>query len=103
VKEDIERLWESPSEEGLATVDEVLRLLDEGEIRVAEPGPEGWTVNEWVKKAILLAFRLRRVEPVECGPFAYLDKLPLKRDYAMSTSREASASAASSSRSRRAL
>jgi 2,3,4,5-tetrahydropyridine-2-carboxylate N-succinyltransferase len=77
----IEALWDAPAEAGLEAVDEVLRLLDEGEVRVAERRPDGWIVNEWVKKAILLAFRLRRVEPVEIGPFEYLDKLPLKRDY----------------------
>jgi 2,3,4,5-tetrahydropyridine-2-carboxylate N-succinyltransferase len=82
VRDEIERLWESPSEDGLAIVNRVLALLDEGAVRVAERGPDGWYVNEWVKKAILLAFRLRKVEPIECGPFEYLDKLPLKRDYA---------------------
>ena len=38
--------------------------------------------NEWVKKAILLYFRLRRMEPIELGPFEYHDKIPLKRDHA---------------------
>ncbi len=82
---EIERLWEaSPDEaaEGAAAVDEALRLLDSGQARVAEPGPDGWVVNEWAKKAILLLFRLRELEPLEAGPFEYLDKVPLKRDYA---------------------
>ena len=78
----IELAWDDPSAEALPFVEEALRLLDEGKVRVAERGPAGWVVNEWVKKAILLAFRLRRVEPVELGPFEYLDKLPVKRDYA---------------------
>ncbi len=78
----IERAWDDPSEEALPLVEETLRLLDDGQVRVAEPGRDGWVVNEWVKKAILLAFRLRKVEPVELGPFEYLDKLPVKRDYA---------------------
>jgi len=80
---DIERLYELPAEraaaEGRDLVEEAVRLLDAGEVRVAEPGPGGWTVNEWVKKAILVYFRIRVNEPVEVGPYAYVDKVPLKR------------------------
>jgi 2,3,4,5-tetrahydropyridine-2,6-dicarboxylate N-succinyltransferase len=82
---EIERVWEAPEQaDGAATaaVEEAVRLLDEGELRVAERGPDGWVVNEWAKKAILLLFRLAEMEPVEVGPFEYLDKVPLKRDYA---------------------
>ena len=82
---EIERLWAAPAEEaarGAAAVEEVIGLLDEGAVRVAEKRADGWVVNEWVKKAILLYFRVRRVELVEVGPFEWLDKIPLKRDYA---------------------
>ena len=82
---EIERLWDGPPEEaagGIAAVEEAVRLLDEGEARVAERRDGEWTVNEWAKKAILLLFRVREMEPVEVGPFEYLDKVPLKRDYA---------------------
>jgi 2,3,4,5-tetrahydropyridine-2-carboxylate N-succinyltransferase len=82
LEQEIERLWAAPSPEGLTAVEETIALLDSGALRVAEPAPEGWHVNEWIKKAILLYFRLRRMEPVETGPFEYLDKVPLKRDYA---------------------
>jgi 2,3,4,5-tetrahydropyridine-2-carboxylate N-succinyltransferase len=81
---EIETLWELPAEDavrGIAAVEEVVRLLDEGSVRVAERGESGWAVNEWVKKAILLYFRLRRSEPVELGPFRYVDKVPLKRNF----------------------
>jgi 2,3,4,5-tetrahydropyridine-2,6-dicarboxylate N-succinyltransferase len=79
---EIERLWEEPEgADGAGAIDEAIRLLDEGSLRVAEPGPEGWVVNEWAKKAILLLFRLREMEALEVGPFEYLDKVPLKRDY----------------------
>jgi 2,3,4,5-tetrahydropyridine-2-carboxylate N-succinyltransferase len=61
-------------------VEWAIRLLDRGEVRSAEPGPDGWTVNEWVKKAILLYFRLRGTETIEVGPFEYRDKIPLKHD-----------------------
>ena len=63
-------------------VEEAIRLLDAGEVRVAEPRDGDWVVNEWLKQAILLFFRLRQVEPMEVGAFEYLDKIPLKRDYA---------------------
>jgi 2,3,4,5-tetrahydropyridine-2-carboxylate N-succinyltransferase len=50
---------------------------------VAEVGTDGRTVvHEWLKKAILLLFRLRSVETIEMGPFEFADKLPLKRGYA---------------------
>jgi 2,3,4,5-tetrahydropyridine-2-carboxylate N-succinyltransferase len=63
-----------------SAVNEAIRLLDRGEVRSAEPSPDGWVVNEWVKKAILLYFRLRVTETIEVGPFEYRDKLPLKHD-----------------------
>ena len=52
--------------------------------RCASPSrrADGWVVNEWVKKAILLYFRLRKVEPMEVGGLHFLDKIPVKSDYA---------------------
>ncbi len=82
--EEVERLFEAPElDDGAArTVEEVLALLDEGEVRVAEPAGEGWRVNEWAKKAILLSFRTRGMTTLEVGPFEYHDKMPLKGDWA---------------------
>jgi 2,3,4,5-tetrahydropyridine-2-carboxylate N-succinyltransferase len=79
--DDIDRLWESGTVEA-EPIEEAIRLLDAGEIRVAEPTETGWQTNEWVKKAILLYFRLRKVEPMEVGGLQFLDKIPVKRDYA---------------------
>lgn len=62
-------------------VDETIRLLDGGELRVAEPCDGEWVVNEWAKKAILLYFRLRQMEEIELGPYTYHDKIPLKHDF----------------------
>jgi len=45
-----------------------LAMLDSGERRVAEKGPEGWTVNQWLKKAVLLSFRLNPMAPMSGGP-----------------------------------
>ncbi len=66
-----------------AAVAEVVALLDQGKVRVAEPLADGtWQVNEWVKKAVVLFFPLRQMETIEVGPFEFHDKIPLKRDYA---------------------
>ena len=77
----IDRLWESEELEA-GPIEEAVARLDSGEIRVAERAESGWIVNEWVKKAILLYFRLRKVEPMEVGGLHFLDKIPVKSDYA---------------------
>ncbi len=78
----IEELYEHGTPEA-GPVEEAIRLLDTGELRVSEPdGEGGWLVNEWAKKAILLYFKLRKVEPIEVGGLTFLDKIPVKRDYA---------------------
>jgi 2,3,4,5-tetrahydropyridine-2-carboxylate N-succinyltransferase len=63
-------------------VELVITKLDEGTLRVAEIQPDNSVqVNEWVKQAILMLFRLREMTPSEAGPMEFLDKLDLKRDY----------------------
>ncbi len=66
----------------MGAVDEVIARLDEGSLRVATPGDDGWVVNEWVKKAVILYFPLRRMEVMEAGPLEFHDKIPLKHNYA---------------------
>jgi len=61
-----------------AAVLEALALLDAGTARVAEPAAGGWRVNEWLKKAVLLSFRLADNAPVAMGDLAGYDKVPLK-------------------------
>lgn len=61
--------------------DAVLRtidLLDRGVIRVAEKVEGDWTVNDWVKRAISLYFRIAEMSTMEAGPFEYHDKIPTK-------------------------
>ena len=77
----IDALWDAGGVEE-EPIEEAIRLLDAGEIRVAEHSGDDWVVNEWVKKAILLYFRLRKVEPLEVGGLRFLDKIPVKSDYA---------------------
>jgi 2,3,4,5-tetrahydropyridine-2-carboxylate N-succinyltransferase len=85
MKDRIEQLFEaSPEElrEGAADVEAVVARVDSGELRVAEPVDGDWQVNEWVKKAILLYFRVRGMETIELGPYEWHDKVPLKRGWA---------------------
>ena len=84
----IDAAWENRAELGFATqgeariaVDRALALLDRGEARVAEPdGQGGWTVNQWLKKAVLLSFRLNDNVLIDNGPGAghWFDKVPSK-------------------------
>lgn len=68
-------------EEIRAAIAEVISLLDKGRLRVAEPGIDGWSLNEWVKKAVILYFPMREMEVTEAGPLEFHDKIPLKRNY----------------------
>jgi len=77
----IESLWEA-NELDPTPIEQAIQLLDRGEARVAERRDGEWIVNEWAKKAILLYFRLRKVEPMEVGGLHFLDKIPVKADYA---------------------
>jgi len=79
LKEQVEALFALPAEalgaDARAAFDAFLAGLERGAIRAAEPGPSGWTVNGWVKKGILLGFRLGRVvELPPAGPLRFFDK-----------------------------
>jgi 2,3,4,5-tetrahydropyridine-2-carboxylate N-succinyltransferase len=69
--------------EALATVTAAIDLLDRGAARVAEVSASGEVVvHEWLKKAILLLFKLRALETTHVGPFEYSDRIPLKQGFA---------------------
>jgi 2,3,4,5-tetrahydropyridine-2,6-dicarboxylate N-succinyltransferase len=82
----IEAAWDDRAllkqEITIKTIRQVVDLLDKGELRVAEPVADGWQVNEWVKKAVVLYFPIQKMETFEVGIFEYHDKIPLKRNYA---------------------
>jgi 2,3,4,5-tetrahydropyridine-2,6-dicarboxylate N-succinyltransferase len=84
--EAIETAWALPADadlsEAASTVEEVVALLDRGEIRVAEKCENCWQVNGWVQQAILLYFRIRQIEPSEAGVLQFRDKIPIKTDLA---------------------
>jgi 2,3,4,5-tetrahydropyridine-2,6-dicarboxylate N-succinyltransferase len=61
-----------------AALAEVFSHLEQGSLRVAEPIANGWQVNEWVKKAVLLSFRTRASSVMPASPQSYFDKVPLR-------------------------
>ncbi len=60
---------------------EVVDAIDKGTLRCASPGTDGWIINEWVKKAVVLYFPIQKMETQEVGIFEYHDKIPLKKGY----------------------
>ena len=68
--------------EARSAVDQTIAALDAGEVRVADKIDGTWLVNEWVKRAILLYFRLSGLRTMEAGPFEWHDKIPTKRNLA---------------------
>jgi 2,3,4,5-tetrahydropyridine-2-carboxylate N-succinyltransferase len=69
---------ESAPAELIAAIEASLSGLEQGVLRVAEPGTDGWQVNEWLKKAVLLYFRIRHNEVIEGSVTHYFDKVPLR-------------------------
>jgi len=81
----IERIWDNKEllkgETAKAAIRQVVELLDQGKLRVAEPGANGWTVNEWVKKAVIMYFPIQGMKISEAGPLEFHDKIALKKGY----------------------
>tara|TARA_B110000503_G_C7150149_1_gene414813 strand:- start:379 stop:1272 length:894 start_codon:yes stop_codon:yes gene_type:complete len=82
----IEQAWENRAllqeSETTTAIREVIDLLDNGKLRVAEPTGLGWQVNEWIKKAVVMYFPIQKMNTWEAGIFEYHDKMELKRNYA---------------------
>lgn len=81
----IERAWENREllKENATqdAIKKVIDLLDNGELRCAEPTSNGWQINEWVKKGVVLYFPIQKMKTLEAGIFEYHDKIPLKRGF----------------------
>jgi 2,3,4,5-tetrahydropyridine-2-carboxylate N-succinyltransferase len=86
LQEKIEAIWDNrellKSREYVLYIEAVMEQLDLGELRVAEPTGNGWQVNDWVKKAVILYFPTRSMETTHAGPMEFHDKMPLKQNYA---------------------
>ena len=78
----IEKAWDDRAllakNETREAIREVVRLLDKGEIRIAEKIEGRWVVNEWLKKAVIMFFPINDMEVSKSGIFEYYDKIPLK-------------------------
>ena len=85
-REAIERAWERRAELSSMEIDKELRPLvdavlvevESGALRIAEPAESGWQVNEWLKKAVLLSFRVNDSAVMDAAPAPYWDKVPLR-------------------------
>ncbi|MDG1822781.1 MAG: 2,3,4,5-tetrahydropyridine-2,6-dicarboxylate N-succinyltransferase [Flavobacteriaceae bacterium] len=73
-----ELLQQEPTQNAIRSI---IEQLDEGSLRVASPTANGWEVNEWVKKAVVLYFPIQKMETIEVGPLEFHDKIPLKTGY----------------------
>lgn len=86
LKEIIEKAWDDRAllkeTETQDAIREVIDLIDAGKLRCAEPTVDGWQINEWVKKGVVLYFPIQKMETLEAGIFEYHDKMPLKKGYA---------------------
>jgi len=86
LKNTIEKAWKNRALLENATtqkaIHSVIEELDKGRLRVAEPSSDGWQVNDWVKKAVILYFPIQKMETLEAGPMEFHDKMKLKSNYA---------------------
>ena len=86
LQQTIEQIWDNrellQNQESQDAIREVIKQLDLGQLRVAEPTENGWQVNEWVKKAVVMYFPIQKMETIEVGPFEFHDKMPIKKNYA---------------------
>lgn len=85
LKNKIEKAWEDRSllqqSEYQSAIRDLVELLDKGKVRVAEPTSDGWKVNDWIKKGVVLYFPIQKMETIEVGPFEFHDKIPMKKDF----------------------
>ena len=85
LKLSIEAAWDDRNllkeSETQEAIHEVVDQLDKGILRVAEKEAGDWKVNDWIKKAVILYFPIRKMETIEAPPFEFHDKIPLKSGY----------------------
>lgn len=86
LKDLVEKAWENrdllSDKDTQIAIKSIIDDLDLGKRRVAEPTANGWKVNEWLKKAVILYFPIQKMNVIEVGPFEFHDKMKLKNGYA---------------------
>ncbi len=84
-KDTIEEIWNNrellKESSYISIIEEIIEALDKGSLRVAEPTENGWQVNDWVKKAVILYFPTRNMSTSHSGVLEFYDKMPLKKNY----------------------
>jgi len=85
LKQIIENAWDDKTllkkESTTKAIENVIDLLDKGEIRIAEKRNDTWVINEWIKKAVVLYFPIKEMETIHVGPMEFHDKMRLKNNY----------------------
>jgi len=81
----IEHIWNNrellSTDDAQNAIRTVIEEIDKGRLRTAQPSNEGWKVNDWVKKAVILYFPIQKMETIEAGPLEFHDKMKLKTGY----------------------
>ena len=81
----IEKAWDNQEllneSSTIRAIEEVIEMLDKGKLRIADNNDGNWIVHEWVKKAVVLYFPIRKMETIEIGPLEFHDKMKLKTNY----------------------
>ncbi len=85
LRESVEQAWQNRElvkDSAYANaIRDVIEEVDKGRLRVAEPGANGWVVNEWVKQAILMYFSIQPMKTWNMEPFEFHDKMLLKKNF----------------------
>ncbi|MEC9209120.1 MAG: 2,3,4,5-tetrahydropyridine-2,6-dicarboxylate N-succinyltransferase [Bacteroidota bacterium] len=85
-KQIIESAWKNrkllQESKTLECINATIEAIDKGKLRIADPTKNGWQVNDWAKKAVILYFPICKMETIEMGPLEFHDKMKLKNDYA---------------------
>ena len=86
IRNHIEEAWEDhlllDDQQVRESIRKLIQLLDQGKVRVASPVDDNWVVHDWVKKAVILYFRIQEAQTIELSPFEFHDKIGLKTGYA---------------------
>ncbi|MCB0422734.1 MAG: 2,3,4,5-tetrahydropyridine-2,6-dicarboxylate N-succinyltransferase, partial [Bdellovibrionales bacterium] len=70
---------DSLSPESLQDIDKAILLLDSGAVKICQKNEGDWAVNQWLKQAILLYFRVKKMKTMSAGDIQFFDKIPLKK------------------------
>ena len=85
LKKRIENAWKNreilKDKETINCINTIIEEVDKGKLRIAEPFKDDWKTNEWIKKAIILYFPIRKMQTLDLGPLEFHDKMKIKKGY----------------------